>query len=101
MKRIGLVLGVGLLGFGAYLLWFEMQKATPHTPHVYLMASMMALGTLLIAPAAVGEGLKQVVVVIGPYLPDIKIGGRRKSDPPEPDVVVPPALDERGDETGG
>lgn len=106
MKRLSILLGFALLVFGAYLLWLEMQKASPHSPHVYLMAGMMALGCLLIAPAAIGEGLKQVVVVIGPYLPDVMIGGRRKTDPAEPPTVIeaPTMIEGRvelGDETGG
>lgn len=108
MKRIGLLLGVGLLLFGGFLLWTEMQKPAAHSPHVYLFAGMMALGTLLIAPAAIGQGLTIVVNAAATLLP-VWPGGRRSYDPPAPTTppaVTPapaPTLDvnERGDETGG
>lgn len=85
MRRLAAFLGFAVFLFGGYLLIVEMQKPASHPGHVYLFAGMMAFGTLLIVPSAVGEGLKQVIVVVGPYLPDIKIGGRRKTDPPADD----------------
>lgn len=84
MRRLANLLGLVLLGFGGYLLWLEMQKDAPHSGHVYLMAGIMAFGCLLMVPTYIGEGLKAVVVVVGPYLPRVQIGGRRVDDPPAP-----------------
>lgn len=107
MKRIGPLLGVILLGFGGYLLWLEMQKAAPHTPHVYLTAGIMVLGALLIAPTAIGQGLTVVVNAATAILPVLP-GGRRSYDPPAPpppaearEVPMVEGRVELGDESGG
>lgn len=85
MRRFANLLGLALLLFGGWLLFTEMQKPEPHSGHVYLMAGMMAFGCLLMVPTYIGEGLKAVVVVVGPYLPKVQIGGRRADDPPAPE----------------
>lgn len=85
MRRVANLIGLALLLFGGWLLFTEMQKPESHSAHIYVFAAMMAFGCLLIVPASIGDGLKAVVVVVGPYLPKVQIGGRRVDDPPAPD----------------
>lgn len=82
-KIVGPLLGIAISAFGAALLIIEMQKAAVHSGHVYLFAGMFGFGCLLIVPSVVAGAMKQVIVVVGPYLPEVRIGGRRKTDPPE------------------
>jgi hypothetical protein len=78
------VLGLITASLGAVLLVSEVrQGATAHSGHIYVFAGMFGLGLLLIAPSLVAGAVKSIVVVVAPYLPEVKIGGRRKSDPPK------------------
>ena len=81
-RVIAAFLGIIIAAFGAVLLVVEMQRPEAHSSHVYLFAGMFGFGCLLIVPSAFSGAVKQIIVVIGPYLPEVRIGGRRKSDPP-------------------
>ena len=81
MKTIANALvGLALFAFGAFFLYREMTTPPTHNGHVYLFAGIAILGALVVRPDPIVTGLKQVIVIVGPYIP--VIGGRRAGDPP-------------------
>lgn len=97
MRGVVALIGLVVAIFGGWLLVLEMQKPVSHPGNVYTFAAMIGFGCLIIIPAAITSAVKQIIVVVGPYLPEIRIGGRRWSDrwyrPPRPDPASPPADD--------
>jgi hypothetical protein len=93
-KIIKLIFGLAVALSGGFFLWLEMKDGAQHahTGHVYLLAAWIAIGCIIIAPSVMVGAAKQLVVLI-PF--DIKVGGKRKTDPPDaespvPAIVVPP-----------
>ena len=74
------LVGVAIAGTGVTVLMKEMSIPPFHAVHVYVAAGLIFFGALLIIPTQVTSGLKQTILIIGPYLP--VIGGRRAGDPP-------------------
>lgn len=75
-----LIVGVAMLAGGGFFLYLEMTSGAVHNAHVFTFAGLAVLGALVISPGPIVSSVKQVIVVVGPYLP--VIGGRRKEDPP-------------------
>jgi hypothetical protein len=82
MKLVNVLVGLALFAFGAFFLFLEVRTPPMHSGHVYLFAGIAILGALVIRPDPIFFALKQVVVIVGPYIP--VIGGRRAGDPPAP-----------------
>jgi hypothetical protein len=84
----------GTLNAGAagYLLFLEMQKASPHTTHVLAFMGWIAFGWAIVTPSLFFGNIKQILGL----LPSVSIsGGRRSTDPPvRPNVEV--ESDEKG-----
>lgn len=75
----------GLIGFalflgGGYFLYLEMSSPPAHNAHVFTFAGIALFGALIIRPDPIFAVVKQVFVIVGPYIP--VIGGRRAGDPP-------------------
>lgn len=84
MKYVAAVFGLLITAFSGFMLWSIMQGATVDRHLVYLFAGGVGFGMLLVIPTMVVGSLKALLGVIGPYLPQVVIGGRRASDPPAP-----------------
>lgn len=99
MRGVVAIIGLAVAVLGAWLLVAEMQRPVTQPGNVYTFAAMIGFGCLLVIPAAISSAVKQLIIVVGPYLPEIRIGGRRRSDPPGPpappgpDPAKPPADD--------
>jgi Na+/melibiose symporter-like transporter len=85
----------GLLVFlvGATLLYIDgliaiANKQTPHTGHLILAAVVCVIGVVIAFAAYVIPPLKQLSVVVWPYVP--VLGGRRQGDPQTPTAPLPP-----------
>lgn len=92
MKYLSAAIGLLVTAFSGFMLWRVMQGATVDRHLVYLFAAGVGFGMLLIIPTMIVGALKSLLGVIGPYLPQVMIGGRRASDPPvtaAPPVVQP------------
>lgn len=82
MKYISAAFGLIITAFSGFMLWHIMQGATVDRHLVYLFAGGVGFGMLLIIPTVVVGSLKALLDVIGQYLPQVVIGGRRAADPP-------------------
>lgn len=75
-----LIIGLALLLGGGFFLYLEMQSPPTHNAHVFTFAGIALLGALIIRPDPIFAVVKQVVVIVTPFIP--VIGGRRAGDPP-------------------
>ena len=73
-KMLGLV-GLLLIGLGAWFLNVEMREPEPHTNHVYTFTGIMVLGAGMIAPAFMLSVLRLVTDKLPTW-------GTRKGDLP-------------------
>lgn len=90
------LLGLALALFGAWLLHREISLGVhAHTQHIWAFVGMIAFGMLIIVPTTVFDRVKQIVVIVVERMPEIRIGGKRKYDPPapRPGPAKPPADD--------
>ena len=76
------LIGLALFLGGGYFLYLEMIAPPAHNAHVFTFAGIAVLGALIIRPDPIFAVVKQVFVIVGPYIP--VIGGRRAGDPPAP-----------------
>jgi len=68
VAQLGAVLvGMSLVGIGAYFLRAEMTTPPTHSGHVYLFSGFIGFGALLIVPGPFARAIK----TIAPYLPKI------------------------------
>lgn len=84
MKYVSAALGLIVTAFSGFMLWHIMQGATVDRHLVYLFTGGVGFGMLLVIPTILVGSLKSLLSVIGPYLPQVVIGGRRATDPPVP-----------------
>jgi hypothetical protein len=87
VKYVAGIFGLLVTAFSGFMLWHVMQGPTVDRHLVYLFAAGVGFGMLLIIPTMIVGALKSLLGVIGPYLPQVVIGGRRATDPP---TVVQP-----------
>lgn len=84
-----LIVGLALFGLGAFLLVNELKTpATAHRSHVYVFAGMAVLGAFVIRPDPLFKVVREVFVIAGPYIPQLKFGSRA-GDVPTPPGVAP------------
>lgn len=95
MKYIAAVFGLLVTAFSGFMLWSTMQGATPDRHLVYLFAGGVGFGMLLVIPTLIIGTLKSLLGVVGPYLPQVMIGGRRATDPPASAMPTDPDPDKR------
>ena len=82
-----IVAGLILFAVGAGILYAEFRialatKVEPHIVHMSIGATFCFLGVLVPFGRYVFPPLKQLSVVVAPYVP--RIGGNRAGDPPAP-----------------
>ena len=78
---VGMLAGLAICGSGVWLLVGEIRGgATVHKEHVYIAASLIGFGALLIVPSVILGAAKEGVTLVGTYLP--MRGGTRPADPP-------------------
>ena len=82
---VGLLLGVA----GGFFLWLEMKSPPTHTMHVYVFVGLMVLGALMIAPAAIVNGIRGIAPYV-PFLPKPGIGAGVAPSNPTPPNPAPP-----------
>jgi hypothetical protein len=88
MKYIAAIFGLIVAAFSGFMLWHLMQAPAVDRHLVYLFSGGVGFGMLLVIPTIIVAALKSLLGVIGPYLPQVMIGGRRATDPP-PTAAVP------------
>lgn len=66
---LNLTLGLILLAGGGFLTWYELSHPPTHSPHVYAFLGVAILGALLINPTPIISSVKQVTVIILPFVP--------------------------------
>jgi len=74
------IVGLSLFAFGGWFDYLEMKSPPTHTWHIAIFTAIAFLGALVIRPDPIFAVIRQVVVIVGPYLP--MPGGRRAGDPP-------------------
>lgn len=77
----GLLISAG----SGFFIWMLMQQHTKPDVHlIYVAAAGIFFGALLIMPTIILTTLKQLLAIVGQYIPVTMIGGRRSTDPPAP-----------------
>ena len=83
------VVGAILFATSLYVLIRDVHLAGfSHEAMPWFVGIMIVLSLFLMLPAQMYAAGRAIIELVGPYLPEIRIGGRRKTDPPAEEVVI-------------
>lgn len=91
---VSFVMGAALFAASLYVIVKDVHIAgMAHSTNAWFAGFGIVLALLLILPAQTMAAAKFILDTVGPYLPEIRIGGRRKTDPPLPPPEPTPSPD--------